>query len=124
MWYLFFIINFFHNYITLAYQRYKRETIDSIGKVVIINLTSDLSEEQNVLMNLFFSANQNSLEVSVAALNNGVVPILQQACDITSGTHMIATSDNLLQYLMVEFILQIYDGKIIFFSRGIVSFRQ
>lgn len=56
-------------------------------------------------MNLFFSANQQNIEVNVASLNGTVVPILQQACDITSGTHMLIDQPNILaQKLMVVFI--------------------
>lgn len=56
-------------------------------------------------MNLFFSANQQNIEVNVASLNGTVVPILQQACDITSGTHMLIDQTNILaQKLMVVFI--------------------
>lgn len=53
-------------------------------------------------MNLFFSANQQNIQVNVASLNEAVVPILQQACDIASGMHMIIDQPNLLsQKLMV-----------------------
>ncbi|KAI1721197.1 transcription factor tfb4 domain-containing protein [Ditylenchus destructor] len=83
-----------------AYERYNKEFFNPIGRIVIINLAADLSNEQNTLMNLFFSANQHSMEVDVAFLTNPV-PILQQACDITSGTHMIVdTPHRLIQYLM------------------------
>lgn len=73
-----------------------------MGRIVIINLAKDLAVEQNMLMNLFFSANQQSLEVNVASLGDTPVPILQQACDITSGTHMLITKPHILaQCLMV-----------------------
>lgn len=53
-------------------------------------------------MNLFFSANQQNIEVDVACLNCSIVPILQQACDITSGIHMVIDQPNILaQKLMV-----------------------
>lgn len=96
---------FVSNIFFLAFQRYKREITDEpSGKIVIINLGKDLAAEQNMLMNLFFSANQQSIEVNVASLGNTPVPILQQACDITSGTHMLISNPHILtQCLMVLF---------------------
>uniref|UniRef100_A0A915EUC3 General transcription factor IIH subunit 3 n=1 Tax=Ditylenchus dipsaci TaxID=166011 RepID=A0A915EUC3_9BILA len=83
-----------------AFQRYSKELLNPTGRIVIINLTKDLSAEQNSLMNLFFTANQHSVAVDVAFLN-GSVPILQQACDITSGTHMLVDKpEQLIQHLM------------------------
>lgn len=77
-----------------------------MGRIVIINLTKDLAAEQNMLMNLFFSANQQSLEVNVASLDGAAVPILQQACDITSGTHMLILKPHTLaQSLMVLLLI-------------------
>lgn len=79
--------------------------------MVIINLSPDLSAEQNKLMNLFFSANQQNIEVNVASLNGTVVPILQQACDITSGIHMTIESPNMLAQKLIENCLIQFDSS-------------
>uniref|UniRef100_A0A914DA66 General transcription factor IIH subunit 3 n=1 Tax=Acrobeloides nanus TaxID=290746 RepID=A0A914DA66_9BILA len=61
----------------------------------MISLANDLSAEQNVLMNLFFAAHQHNIIVDVASLGDPI-PILQQASDITAGTHMFIEKPELL----------------------------
>ena len=71
-------------------------------RIVLVNLSKDLSSEQNVLMNLFFAAQQIQLEVDIASLSEEVVPILQQAADITQGIHYVVQEPSMLvQQLMV-----------------------
>jgi len=85
------------------HQKFRRDYGDeAVGKIVIVNLTRDLSAEQNILMNLFFVANQHSIKIDVASLN-AAVPILQQACDITSGSHSLLHKPyELVQFLMTR----------------------
>jgi len=85
-------------------ERCKREFQSSFGRILLLSLTNDLSAEQNLLMNLFFSAQQHKIVIDVASLGDSV-PILQQACDITNGTHLsIEKPDRLLQYLVTNCI--------------------
>lgn len=85
----------------LAFNRYKKEVSNACGRVVLVNLASDLAPEQNTLMNLVFAAQQHGAKVDAVSLN-GSVPILQQACDIASGSYFEVTdSKQLFPMLMV-----------------------
>ncbi|KAL7078250.1 hypothetical protein ACQ4LE_002206 [Meloidogyne hapla] len=75
-----------------AFNKYAKQYPNSSGSIIIINLAQNLSNEHSTLMNLFFAAKHSSLVVNSVSLN-GNVPILQQACDITGGTHV--TLDNI-----------------------------
>uniref|UniRef100_A0A915B768 General transcription factor IIH subunit 3 n=1 Tax=Parascaris univalens TaxID=6257 RepID=A0A915B768_PARUN len=47
-------------------NRFKKENDGADGRILIINIGSDLAREQNALMNLFFSAHKQDIVVDVA----------------------------------------------------------
>lgn len=47
-------------------NRFKKENDGADGRILIINIGSDLAREQNALMNVFFSAHKQGIVVDVA----------------------------------------------------------
>jgi hypothetical protein len=87
------------------YSRFKRESSNVIGRIVVINLSGVSHGEQASLMNLFLSAQQMNLRFHVCSLAK-TNPLLRQACDITGGAHrQVEQIENVLQFLMVCFNL-------------------
>ncbi|KAH7731447.1 basic transcription factor 2 [Aphelenchoides avenae] len=83
-----------------GFNRFKKEVSNACGRVVLVNLASDLAPEQNTLMNLVFAAQQQGVKVDAVSLS-GSVPILQQACDIASGSYFeVSESKKLFPMLM------------------------
>uniref|UniRef100_F1L0H3 General transcription factor IIH subunit 3 n=1 Tax=Ascaris suum TaxID=6253 RepID=F1L0H3_ASCSU len=81
-------------------NRFKKENDGADGRILIINIGSDLAREQNALMNVFFSAHKQGIVVDVANIGEPS-PVLQQACDITMGAYInVEKPKRLLQYLM------------------------
>lgn len=84
------------------FQPVQEEVSNACGRVVLVNLASDLAPEQNTLMNLVFAAQQQGVKVDAVSLS-GSVPILQQACDIASGSYFeVSESKKLFPMLMVS----------------------
>ncbi|VDK68642.1 unnamed protein product [Litomosoides sigmodontis] len=66
--------------------RYKNEVDNGDGRILLINIGSDLLGEHNILMNIFFAAHKHNILIDVANIGE-TSPILQQASDITGGTY-------------------------------------
>jgi len=82
------------------FSRFKQEFTNSIGRIVVINLSDASHGEQASLMNLFLSAQQLDLRFHVCSLAK-TNPLLRQACDISGGVHrQVDQMDNVLQFLM------------------------
>ncbi|VDM34787.1 unnamed protein product [Toxocara canis] len=47
-------------------NRFKKEYDGAEGRILIVNVGSDLSREQNALMNVFFGAHKQGIVVDVA----------------------------------------------------------
>lgn len=59
-------------------------------------------------MNLFFAARQHRIKISVASFSSTgtiAVPILQQACDITGGTHLMIDNPQLFGQSITKYLL-------------------
>ncbi|KAI6197008.1 hypothetical protein M3Y94_01174500 [Aphelenchoides besseyi] len=81
-------------------QRLKRESKNTIGRMVIINLSEESFGEQARLMNLFLSAQQLDLKIHVCSLEK-TNPLLRQACDISAGVHrQVEKIEHVLQFLI------------------------
>jgi transcription initiation factor TFIIH subunit 3 len=87
-----------------SYNRFKKEMNRTLGRMALISLARDLSSEQNILMNLVFASQQQGLKVDAVSLN-GSIPILQQACDIASGSYFEVTEPQQLVTILMNNIL-------------------
>ncbi|EJW88996.1 hypothetical protein WUBG_00095 [Wuchereria bancrofti] len=80
--------------------RFKNEVDKGDGRILVINIGSDLLGEHNILMNIFFAAHKHSILIDVANIGE-TSPILQQASDITGGTYFnVKKPKQLLKYTM------------------------
>ncbi|VDN32890.1 unnamed protein product [Gongylonema pulchrum] len=82
--------------------RFKNEVDNGEGRILLVNIGSDLIGEHNILMNIFFAAHKHNIIIDIA--NTGeAAPILQQASDITGGTYFnVQNPRQLLQYTTVS----------------------
>uniref|UniRef100_A0A1I7VTL0 General transcription factor IIH subunit 3 n=1 Tax=Loa loa TaxID=7209 RepID=A0A1I7VTL0_LOALO len=80
--------------------RYKNEVDNGDGRILIINIGSDLRGEHSILMNIFFAAHKHNILIDVANIGEAST-ILQQASDITGGTYFsVKKPKQLLKYTM------------------------
>uniref|UniRef100_A0A915PY72 General transcription factor IIH subunit 3 n=1 Tax=Setaria digitata TaxID=48799 RepID=A0A915PY72_9BILA len=78
--------------------RYKNEVETGDGRILIINIGSDLRGEHNILMNIFFAAHKHNILIDVANIGE-TSPILQQASDISGGSYFnVKKPRQLLEY--------------------------
>ncbi|VDM97554.1 unnamed protein product [Thelazia callipaeda] len=79
-------------------HRYKSDMEGGDGRILVINIGSDLFGEQHILMNIFFAAHKHGILIDVANIGR-TAPILQQASDITGGTYFnVKKPKQLFQY--------------------------
>jgi transcription factor TFB4 len=64
----------------------KNESMES--KTVIINFSSDLSEQTTELMTLFFTYQTFHEKIDILDISGEINPTLQQGCDITGGRYV------------------------------------
>ncbi|KAM9966454.1 hypothetical protein ACTFIR_006670 [Dictyostelium discoideum] len=99
--------------IALCYiNRIKRETPTIKPRILVFNISPDVSSQYISVMNCIFSSQKQSIPVDSCILSQSDSTFLQQASHLTSGIYLKPQKQELLsQYLLTTFLLDTLSRK-------------
>ncbi|KRZ50974.1 General transcription factor IIH subunit 3 [Trichinella nativa] len=85
-------------------QKKSKDESKISGRILLVKLSDDTTDEYVNLMNVFFTAQKQNLIIDCISLGQNLA-LMQQACDITGGLYMMVDNVGaLLPHLMVHYL--------------------
>eukprot|EP00742_Colponemidia_sp_Colp-10_P007527 GILJ01008113.1.p1 GENE.GILJ01008113.1~~GILJ01008113.1.p1 ORF type:complete len:329 (-),score=34.17 GILJ01008113.1:225-1169(-) len=93
-------------------NRIQRKISDVKPRILMLQVSPDLSPQYVPLMNCIFSAQKNSIPLDACVLCDTDSTFLQQAAHLTNGVYLRPDKrQGLLQYLLTIFLVDVYSRK-------------